>query len=158
LKEGKGLDDDQILNIKMDITESLKELCNEEDEGFLYNMHESLREILSSYNDTLKGRCSVCLEQFCEDEEQAVNETFTDRPDLVRIDGCFHRFHLLCVYRDWFMKRHVEKDSFGNKIEFDLPEEFRCPVCRSMVKSEDIDHIKEAYESQPGLEDNVYCF
>mmetsp|Transcript_32709 Transcript_32709/g.23643 ORF Transcript_32709/g.23643 Transcript_32709/m.23643 type:complete len:123 (+) Transcript_32709:537-905(+) len=122
------------MNIKRDIAESMKDHVNEEDEGFFYNMHESLREILSSYNDTLKGRCSVCLEQFCEDEEQALEETFTDRKDLVRIDGCFHRFHLLCVYRDWFMRRHVEKDKFGNNIEFELADELRCPVCRSDVK------------------------
>lgn len=134
----------------------MKDHVNEEDEGFFYNMHESLREILSSYNDTLKGRCSVCLEHFCEDEEQAVQETFTDRQDLVRIDGCFHRFHLLCVYRDWFMKRHIEKDKFGNDIEFEIAEELRCPVCRSVVNSIDIEHIKQSYESQPGLEDNIY--
>ena len=96
-------------------------------------MYEQMREILSQHNDSLRGRCSVCLENFCEDEEKLETETFTDRGDLVRIDGCFHRFHLLCVYRDWFMQRKSEKDEFGNVLEFELPENKKCPICRVEV-------------------------
>lgn len=70
---------------------------DEEEEGILYNLHESLREIISNYNDTVRGRCSVCLESFCEDEALIETQTFTDRADLVRIDECFHRFHLVCL-------------------------------------------------------------
>ena len=40
--------------------------ANEDDEGFIYNLHEKAREILSEYNDTLQGRCAVCLENFQE--------------------------------------------------------------------------------------------
>ena len=63
---------------------------NEDDEGFIYNLHDKAREILSEYNDTLKGRCAICLENF-EDEEGgggggSATQTFTDRADLVRID------------------------------------------------------------------------
>ena len=76
-------------------------------------MHEKIREILTEYNDTLIGRCAVCLEKFCEDDKKLAEEKFTDRADLVRVDQCFHRFHLLCLYRDWFMERHKEKDEFG---------------------------------------------
>ena len=77
--------------------------ANNDEEGFIYDFHEKCREILSDYNDTLIGRCAVCLEDFCEDESKISIERFTDRHDLIRIDECFHRFHLLCVYRDWFM-------------------------------------------------------
>jgi hypothetical protein len=63
-----------------------EKVANNDDEGFIYNLHEKCREILSEYNDTLKGRCSICLEKFCEDEAQLQSETFTSRPDLVRID------------------------------------------------------------------------
>jgi hypothetical protein len=73
-----------------------------------------MREILSKYNDTVQGRCAVCLENFSgltDEEEMSLEEPlqgFTDRADLVRIGHCFHRFHLICVYRDWFMERVSE--------------------------------------------------
>lgn len=38
---------------------------SEDDTGLLYNLHEKLREILTGYNDTVLGRCAVCLEHFC---------------------------------------------------------------------------------------------
>ena len=75
-------------------------------------MHTSMRDIVTEFNDTLKGRCAVCLENFCEEHEisEESSKGFSDRYDLVRIDQCFHRFHLLCVHRDWFMERKIEKD------------------------------------------------
>ena len=45
-----------------------EKVADNDDEGFIYNLHEKAREILSEYNDTLKGRCAICLEPFCEDE------------------------------------------------------------------------------------------
>ena len=102
----KGLDDDQIDDIKKDIQKCLHEHCNEEieeDEQQVYNMYMALQEIVSNYNDNLRGRCSVCLERFCETDEEALEAKFSERSDFMRIDNCFHRFHLVCVYRDWFM-------------------------------------------------------
>ena len=46
----------------MELVEEKK--SNEDYEGFIYNMHDKAREILSEYNDTLKGRCAICLENF----------------------------------------------------------------------------------------------
>lgn len=45
----------------------LKELSfhkkeNDDADGYIYDMHEKLREILTIYNDSLIGRCSICLE------------------------------------------------------------------------------------------------
>ena len=37
-------------------------LQNEDDNGLLYDLHEKMREIVTEYNDTIKGRCAVCLE------------------------------------------------------------------------------------------------
>jgi hypothetical protein len=38
---------------------------NQDETGILYDLNERIREILTDYNDTVKGRCAVCLEQFC---------------------------------------------------------------------------------------------
>lgn len=110
--KNKGLDDDQLDELKKQIASCLQEHCNEaqEEEQVIYNVYEQFREILSKQNDSLHGRCSVCLEKFCEDEEMLDKQTFTDRNDLARIDNCFHRFHLICVYREWFMHRKSELD------------------------------------------------
>ena len=47
----------------------IEKLTNNDEEGFIYNLHDKAREILSEYNDTLKGRCAICLEMFSEDEQ-----------------------------------------------------------------------------------------
>lgn len=39
---------------------------NQDETGILYELNEKIREIMTSYNDTVKGRCAVCLEQFCQ--------------------------------------------------------------------------------------------
>ena len=49
-------------------------------------MHDKIREILTEYNDTVAGRCAVCLDKFCEDDNKLSEEKFTDRVDLVRVD------------------------------------------------------------------------
>ena len=118
----------------------------------MYEMHEKVREILTEYNDTILGRCSICLEAFSEENSLASSsesQRFTDRHDLVRIDNCFHRFHLLCVARDWFMTRKVEKDQFGCEYEFKLPDNKKCPVCRREVAQSEIDYIKEQMKKHP---------
>ena len=33
--------------------------------GVFYNLHEALREIVSSFNDTVRGKYYICLEDFC---------------------------------------------------------------------------------------------
>lgn len=39
---------------------------SEEDSGMIFEMHDRIREILTEYNDTLIGRCPICLEEFNE--------------------------------------------------------------------------------------------
>mmetsp|Transcript_28134 Transcript_28134/g.27139 ORF Transcript_28134/g.27139 Transcript_28134/m.27139 type:complete len:118 (-) Transcript_28134:115-468(-) len=116
-----------------------------------------MRDILTAYNDTIVGRCAVCLEAFCELEEEMKEQTFTNRADLVRIDECFHRYHLLCVCRDWFMKRVLERDEFGCEIDYKLSDLKRCPICRREVKQEEISYIQSQYKKHPEFGDfNVY--
>lgn len=52
----------------VELSEQKKE--NTDDTGFIYDMHEKIREILTEYNDTVEGRCAVCLERFCEDDSR----------------------------------------------------------------------------------------
>ena len=76
---------------------------------------------------------------------------------MVRIDNCFHRFHLICVHRDWFMTRKLETNEHGGKIEYPVAEEKRCPICRNEVSLEDLEYIRTKYETlQTTLEDHFY--
>ena len=115
---------------------------DEDESGILYDLHEKMRDIISSYNDTIEGRCAVCLEHFCKLEQEELTEKFTDRVDLIRIDGCFHRFHLICVHRDWFMERAKETDSYGDVITTTIPQCKKCPICRRKVEEQEIDYVK----------------
>ena len=114
-------------------------------------MYTAIQELVSSYNDNLRGKCYICLEKFCETDEEANEAKFSERPDFVRIDGCYHRFHLICLYRAWFMDRHVEVDEFGNKLITELPEEKRCPICRIEVSEDGYKAIKKQFESNDEL-------
>jgi hypothetical protein len=126
---------------------------------------------LTKYNDTTRGRCAVCLEKFSlkeppegetdtveldEDEDVDDDEKFTERIDLVRIDKCYHRFHLMCLHRDWFMPRVSEKDKFGCPIEYKLPELKKCPICRREVEEAEIAYIMEQVKMHPEFEDHGY--
>lgn len=124
----------------------------------LYDLYELMRDIVTSFNDTTRGRCAVCLENFCEEErdEGSGQPGFSERIDLVRIDKCFHRFHLLCLHRDWFMKRKAEKDQFGCLITYSLPDCKRCPICRREPDIEEIDYVREQISAHPELEDGGY--
>jgi hypothetical protein len=129
-----------------------------DDMGFLYDLHEKMREIVTSFNDTTNGRCAVCLENFNgeEDQEESESNGFASRVDLVRIDRCFHRFHLLCLHRDWFMERKSEKDQYGCVINFKLPETKRCPICRRDVEEQEIKYIQDQMADHPEIEDRGY--
>ena len=66
-----------------------------------------MTDLVTSYNDTCKGRCAICLEEYNEGGHDE-NEEFSSREDLMRIDECFHRFHVICVWRYCFMPRVSE--------------------------------------------------
>ena len=114
-----------------------------------------MREVMTKYNDTVEGRCAVCLEQFVNDGEK--DQSFTDRVDLVRIDSCYHRFHLICVHRDWFMPRQSSKDSYGGVIDYQIPDEKRCPICRREVDEKEVKYIEEQKEAHPEIDDGGYA-
>lgn len=140
---------------------------DEDDMGFVYEFYEGISDILTKYNDTCKGRCAICLEPFStkepggtgdeeEEEEVGEDEKFTERPDLVRIDVCYHRFRLMCLYRDWFMPRKSETDQFGCVLEYKLPDEKRCPICRRLVDAEEVEYIRKLAEEHPEFDDHGY--
>ena len=112
----------------------------------LFDLHTMMRDTVTEYNDTVKGRCAICLENFITEEEPEESSVgFSDRFDLVRVDQCFHRFHLLCVHRDWFMERKVEKDSYGEIIKFSLTPEKRCPICRREVAKDEKEYVHSLF-------------
>ncbi|CDW71736.1 e3 ubiquitin-protein ligase rnf25 [Stylonychia lemnae] len=159
----KGLDDEQIDQIVHKFTQELQGLSdqkkeNSDDTGYIYDLHDKFREILTEFNDTVDGRCAVCLEKFCEDQTKLSIEKFTDRVDLVRVDQCFHRFHLICLYRDWYMTRVKEKDEFGCEIEYKPYEHKRCPICRRHVSQQELDYIKTLFSKHPEVENHAYKY
>jgi len=55
----KGLDDDQMTELREQFEEHLKLHYNEEAEpgAVLFNLYEDMSESITKYNDTLDGRC-----------------------------------------------------------------------------------------------------
>jgi hypothetical protein len=49
-------------------TLSRKKKENDDDSGFIYEAHDLIRDILTKYNDTIRGRCAICLENFVVEE------------------------------------------------------------------------------------------
>ena len=94
--------------------------------------------------------------QDASESESDSDEKFTERPDLVRIDVCLHRFHALCLYRDWFMERQPSKDQYGELIQHAVPESKRCPVCRRECNQSEVDYVAKIYQSNPEIEDQGY--
>ena len=88
--------------------------------------------------------------------EKDNEDKFTEREDLVRIDKCYHRFHLICLHRDWFMPRAPTKDEFGDLIEYSLPEFKRCPVCRRECSEDEVEFVKNLVTANPAFDDKGY--
>ena len=91
-----------------------------------------------------------------DDDPDEGEAKFTEREDLVRIDTCYHRFHLICLHRDWFMPRKAEKDQFGCVLEYKLPEIKKCPICRRDVEMEEIEYVKSKITEHPEVDDHGY--
>ena len=71
---------------------------NESTDGYIFDLIDFIKEMLTEYNYTIRGKCSICLEEYVEDSESTHEEVkFTDRDDLVKLSECFHRFHLICL-------------------------------------------------------------
>lgn len=129
---------------------------NDDDNGIIYDTHEKCREILTEYNDTLRGRCAICLDSFHHDGDSGQDELFSSRPDLVRVEECFHRYHLVCLHRDWFMARKIEKDEFGCEVVYKMPKYKRCPTCRRKVTQTEADYIHKQYLEHLEVDDHSY--
>lgn len=80
-------------------------------------------------------------------------QKFSDRADLVRVDECFHRYHLKCLYRDWFMTRKIEKDEFGCEVVYKMSKNKKCPTCRRIVTQAEMAYIQEQYKKHPEVND-----
>ena len=47
------------------------------------------------------------------------------------------------------MKRHIEKDEFGGRVDYKLEDVKKCPICRKTVSDLDVSHIKKYYIENP---------
>ena len=41
---------------------------DEAEEQVLYNLYENLTELIGKYNDSVEGRCYICLDELCSDK------------------------------------------------------------------------------------------
>ncbi len=102
----------------------------------------------------VKQQLAQLLEE--DDDPDDDEAKFTDREDLVRIGTCYHRFHLICLHRDWFMPRAPEQDQFGCMIQYKVPETKKCPICRRLVDQEEIQYVQAKVSAHPEVEDHGY--
>ena len=91
-----------------------------------------------------------------EEVEKDNEDKFSERQDLVRIDECYHRFHLICLHRDWFMPRTPATDDFGDQIEYKLPELKRCPICRRECNQDEVQFVQKLADANPEFDDKGY--
>jgi len=66
---------------------------------------------------------------------------FSEREDLCRISGCYHRFHKACLNNFWFVQLSDDKNEYGVVIHHKLAEQKKCPVCRIIVDTEEANKI-----------------
>ena len=97
----------------------------------------------------MRGRCAICLNEFANGKAQP----FSERGDLARLDECFHRYHLVCIYHDWFVERQKDVGKFGEEIAYELPEQKKCPICRRDVSTEEKEKIRGGREKKKELVD-----
>lgn len=59
----KGLDDDQLDCLRSEVESLLAQYYGPEaEEAVLYTLFEDLKDLVSTYNESVKGRCYICLE------------------------------------------------------------------------------------------------
>lgn len=96
---------------------------------------------MSSFSLQVNGRCPICLEGFNTimsdkgvPKKAAEGGSFLERSDLVKINLCYHRFHLFCLCHSWFDQLEDDFDDKGNVLfEYAPPKDKLCPVCRREV-------------------------
>ena len=57
---------------------------NEDESGLLFDLHDKMRVIVTEYNDTIKGRCAVCLENLGDGWEDEGYKMFLDNQEQMR--------------------------------------------------------------------------
>ena len=63
---------------------------------------------------------------------------------------------MVCLHRDWFMERKVEKDEFGCDVVYKMGKHKKCPTCRRKVGQEEISYIHKQYQEHMEYEDRAY--
>ena len=120
-----GIDDEEEQDLLKAIQDKAQEFSQEklDDEdysGYLFELIDSFKDELTQYNDTLKGWCPICLENFMREQDNE-DDSFTNRNDLYWLDNCLHRYHLICLYHDFFILWSPDVDKYGNEEWKALP-------------------------------------
>jgi len=55
------------------------------------------------------------------------------------------------------MERNSEKDKYGVVINYDLPEDKKCPICRRLVDNQEVEYVMSQVDQHPEVEDGGYC-
>ena len=122
----KGLDPEQIAALAQTLTAKLQSLQCESTDSPLYSLFEYSKEALTALNESVVGDCSICFE-----------ELGRELARIVRVPGCFHRFHKLCLRRmwlgNWTEARKKSCEEWGGATTFKLA----CALCRHKVSLEE---------------------
>ena len=137
-----GLAEEEISLLGKQILSALANLTNERKssnckEGILFQFIDHIKDIISEYNDHVKGSCSICLDDF------------SDIHGICTIKGCFHKFHSACLQKFWYMERTPTIDEYGVLFLEPAPLKKVCPICRYEADEECAMQIKD-YKNNGG--------
>ncbi|XP_042490120.1 E3 ubiquitin-protein ligase RNF25 isoform X2 [Macadamia integrifolia] len=151
--ESKGLDGKRQAHLITGIQDKARELSSC---LMLVALCEEAVEMLSNMNHP-DGDCSLCLYPLVSEDKETASLPF------MKLMSCFHCFHSECIIRWW--KWLKEQNRISSSISLDstiLPSRDlrrsqdvsglmenlgKCPVCRKVFYTKDIEHVVDLVES-----------
>lgn len=121
----KGLDPEQIATLTHTLTAKLLSLQQESADSPLYALFEHSKEALTALNESVAGECTICLEDLGE------------LCRVVRVPGCFHRFHKRCLRKMWLGNWTEAKKRSCEELSQTTTFKLACALCRHSVALEE---------------------
>jgi hypothetical protein len=164
LRNEKGLDEDQVRDITVKLSQRASELRDEQ-EPPLFALLTELRDILTAESEAPSQRCLVCLTAVGENPDSDDEDAAGEAGDIaiVKTEACFHLFHAACL-AEWFFRMRAdakiaEKGDGDSSPDANLEgsllsvERFAaeaadlaipCPQCRSPLGEVDVRRMDDA--------------